>query len=125
MLMRAFSFISRSPRQYQYQPPGLSAGGASPPSHANRQEKNYFSFSFSSIFPFLLSFLLLPVAFSPIHFFLPLHFLFYPFYASFKSYFIFPLIYLLMFLLFLSRCFLYFITHIILLLFPVSTQIHN
>ena len=62
---------------------------------------------------------------SPIHFSLPWHTFSFIYCTNLFSliyfifiYFIFPFICLLIFLLFLSRCFLYFITHFILLCFP-------
>ena len=71
---------------------------------------SYFAF-FSAFVYYVTSFI------PPSIFFLRLHFLFYPFYKSFGSYFFSFYLLTYSFLLFLRRCFLYFIIHFILLYF--------
>jgi len=72
---------------------------------------------FLILLSFLLLFTTLLVSFDRPFFFLRLHFLFYPFYKSFGSYFFSFYLLTYSFLLFLRRCFLYFIIHFILLYF--------
>ena len=71
---------------------------------------SYFAF-FSAFVYYVTSFI------PPSIFFLRLHFLFYPFYKSFGSHFFSFYLLTYSFLLFLRRCFLYFIIHFILLYF--------